>query len=52
MDAQHAAFTMATNIVIYFCVPQRGTVENINGREYFPKGIGFNTVTKCQISKG
>jgi hypothetical protein len=55
--AQHAAFTIATKVAVYFCDPhspwQRGSVENINGliREYFPKGIDFNTVTKGQISK-
>ena len=55
--ARHAAFTMATKVAVYFCDPhspwQRGAVENINGliREYFPKGIDFNTVTKTQISK-
>ena len=55
--AQHAAFTIATKVAVYFCDPhspwQRGAVENINGliREYFPKGIDFNTVTKGQISK-
>jgi IS30 family transposase len=55
--AQHAAFTLATQVAVYFCDPhspwQRGAVETINGliREYFPKGIDFNTVTKGQISK-
>lgn len=55
--ARHAAFTMATKVAVYFCDPhspwQRGAVENINGliREYFPKGIDFNTVTKGQIAK-
>jgi transposase, IS30 family len=55
--AQHAAFSIATNVAVYFCNPhspwQRGAVENINGliREYFPKGIDFNNVTKGQIAK-
>ena len=55
--ARHAAFSLATKVPVYFCDPhspwQRGSVENINGliREYFPKGIDFNTVTKGQISK-
>lgn len=55
--AQHAAFSIATKVAVYFCDPhspwQRGTVENINGliREYFPKGTDFNNVTKGQIAK-
>lgn len=55
--ARHAAFSLATKVPVYFCDPhspwQRGSVENINGliRQYFPKGIDFNTVTKGQINK-
>jgi len=55
--AQHAAFSLATKVAVFFCNPhspwQRGAVENINGliREYFPKGVDFNTVTKGQIAK-
>ena len=55
--ARHAAFSLATKVPVYFCDPhspwQRGSVENINGliRQYFPKGIDFNHVTKGQINK-
>ena len=42
--AEYRAFSIATNVPVYFCDPaspwQRGTNENTNGllRQYFPKG--------------
>lgn len=55
--AQHKLFTADTKIQVYLADPhspwQRGTNENTNGliRQYFPKGIDFNLVSKQEIKR-
>jgi IS30 family transposase len=52
---QHARFTVATNVAVYFCDPQspwqRGSNENTNGllRQYFPKGMSLGHLTQRQL---
>lgn len=54
--AAHKAFTVATNVQVYFCDPrspwQRGSNENTNGllRQYFPRGTDVSTYTQAQLN--
>lgn len=53
--AQHKAFTVATDVQVFFCDPrspwQRGSNENTNGllRQYFPKGQDISYFTQRQL---
>jgi IS30 family transposase len=55
--ARHKAFTVATDVKVYFCDPQspwqRGTNENTNRllRQYFPRGTDLSPISQAQLDQ-
>lgn len=54
--AGHRAFTVATDVKVYFCDPQspwqRGSNENTNGllRQYFPRGTELSRYSQADLN--
>jgi IS30 family transposase len=54
--AQHARFTVATDVLVYFCDPrspwQRGTNENTNGllRQYLKKNEDLSKRSQAELN--
>jgi len=53
--ASHTAFTLATDMAVYFCDPhspwQRGSNENTNGllRQYLPRNVDLSLFSQAQL---